>query len=261
MADTPDEQVDDLEALNNLTTPFDADGRAFLARTQKFLLNMMDPSIGGRAAKFGYSDAQHAAGWELLSIASGKGRPFAHFLSEAEQEALAMDPTLKAVIAGVDDFENTWFPVIAVTIQRYVAEAQREAVKEAFYKGLQQQPEGPLVINSVTLLLERLEGLKTSNVPGADKAYAALVEKGLTDEAITRVKALIEKAKAAARPQAPKVSADELRNAAATQLKAFQDLRFWYADWATTLRPKFGYRERVRLGLQAAKGGRKPKGG
>jgi hypothetical protein len=48
-----------------------------LAKIQRLLTNVADPSISARAALHGYDDAEHAHGWQLYADAAGMTRPLA----------------------------------------------------------------------------------------------------------------------------------------------------------------------------------------
>jgi len=56
--------------------------------------------------------------------------------------------------------------------------------------------------------------------------------------------------------KATAIKPEELANAQAAQLEAFEDLRDWFNDWATTLRDVFGVADQIVLGLTTARGGR-----
>ncbi|MEW5847827.1 MAG: hypothetical protein AB2A00_03395 [Myxococcota bacterium] len=245
-----------LDELKDLTSPYDAKGRTFLSKTYTFLVNVTVPRIAARAAKCGYDNAEHQEGKELHAVASGLKRPLVHFLSEAERKVAAGDGKLRAIIKKTDDDENTWFPRTRSAIQRFVHADHRQAVEEAFFADLAQQPEGPAVIDSMERYLERLDGLKNSDKPGAKEAFASLQKKGLTDAEIARIKDQIAKAKELVVIPAPPVDEEEQRKAAAAQLEAFDKLKRWYGDWADTLRQELPHNDLVRLGLRAQKGGR-----
>lgn len=235
------------------TSPFNYQERAFLGRAQRFLVNVADQRIGRRAARSGYNAGEHQLGWQLLGKAAGMQRSFDHYLSAAEQQiALSDSDEVKGAIKELDDFENTWFVRSRNAIRRFVKD---EAVEQAFFDNLSQQPEGPNVVGSVELLLKRLEGLKSSGKPGAAKAYASLVNKGLDAATVSRMHNLIAQAKGLQGSLAPAVSEQEQQAAAQEQREAYDELKLWYIDWADTLRDKLDYHAAVRLGLRKVRGG------
>jgi hypothetical protein len=49
------------------------------------------------------------------------------------------------------------------------------------------------------------------------------------------------------------VSAADLEKARLDQLEALEALRDWWNDWGVTLRPRYGLREQLKLGLTLGK--------
>lgn len=240
------------------TAVFKAEEPETIERANRFLVYVGLPEIATKAARYGYDTAEHALGWRLYGKATGIDRPFTHYLSAADQKVEAAGDAAKADIRALDEFENFWFPLVPTAIERFVEEGRREQVKDAFFAGLSQQPEGPLVVASVELFLTRFAALAKSEVPGAKAAHAALVKKGLGPEVVAATQAALARAKSVVVVAAPSVSEAEQQKATAAQRAAFEELSAWYADWAQTLRDRVGYHHAVRLGLRAPKGGRKP---
>lgn len=210
-----------------------------------------------QAAAVGYDGDEHREGWDLHNKAVGTSRPFAHFLSATEQRLADDNNLIEVASAALDEFENTCFPRTRNAIRRFVEKDSREAVEEAFFTNLSQQPVGPLVIGSVETLLGRLAGLAKSDVVGADRAYAALVKKGLTKAVLKETKQLLAEAKMRDSIAPPPVSTATQLQAAAEQREALESLKLWYIDWADTLRGRLSYHDAVRLGLRKRKGGRR----
>jgi hypothetical protein len=181
----------DARADEATTTIETADEKALLLRVQRFVLNVVERGIAGKAARIGYDAAEHALGCGLLRDASGLDRPFPHYLSSAEIALSSSDERTRAAVRELDVFENTWFPRVRNAIRRFVPEGRAALVEQAFFDGLEQQPEGVTVIVSVEKLVERLKGLRASKEPGAQDAYAALEKKGLHDDALARVGAIV----------------------------------------------------------------------
>jgi hypothetical protein len=245
----------------HLRSPLDAKQREAVQLAGKFLLNITQPDLAGIAAKAGYDADEHREGWRWHDVASGKARPFDHFLEGELRRAADDGRPAAARFRELDDFENTWFPLARTAIRRFVDSPRRDAFEQAFFADLQQQPLGPGVVGSVEGLLSRFEALRGSDVPGAADAWRSLVKKGLTDAARARAAALVAEAKAAAEVADDGPADAELRRAAEEQLAAFERLSLWFADWAATLRPRLDYHQQVRLGLTPRKGGRSGGGG
>jgi hypothetical protein len=93
-------------------------------------------------------------------------------------------------------------------------------LRRAFFRNFEQQPLGPGVVNSVTNFLGRIDELKSSKLMRASEVAAAPA----TDPT-ARLKAQRE------------------------QQEAYDDLRDWFNDWATTMRQVLPTRDLVRLGL------------
>lgn len=227
--------------------------KAFLARVSRFLVNIQSRGYSGRAAKNGYTPAAHAEGWKLWSEASGMTRPLDHWFTEQERggELAGIAGDRLRLLQEIDGFENTWFPRVRAIIRRVVPRDRRDGFAAAFFSNLEQQPLGPMVVGSVSGLLRRIEELQTSDEPGAKAVFKTLQERGLTAKKIAEVHALIAQASegSAKGPKKTGVRPEELASAQAAQQEAYEDLRDWFNDWATMLRPAFNAREQVILGL------------
>lgn len=133
--------------------------------------------------------------------------------------------------------------------------SRREAFEAAFFADLEQQPLGPGVVNSVGLFAARVEGLEASADPDAQSFRALLSARGLTEERVAELKAMVAQAQAVAKPRrAPDAEAlANMQASRAERLEALQQLRDWYAEWSVGLRPLFTGREQVKLGLSTRK--------
>ncbi len=248
----------DPEAAEVTATTQTAAQRAILARVSRFLVNIQSKSLGPKAARAGYTSKAHAEGWRLYNKAGGADRPLEHWFGEqaltSEEEGIAGDRL--RLLTEIDAFENKWFPRVRMIIRRVVPRKSRDAFAAAFFTNLAQQPLGPGVVGSVTTLLQRVEDLAKSKEPGAKEVVATLKERGLTDKAIATVRALLKEAEEGS-PKAPvhtPVSPTDLAKAQAAQEEALEDLKDWYNDWATHLRPSFNLREQIVLGLTVRSG-------
>jgi hypothetical protein len=233
--------------------------QGFLLRTCRFLVNVLTPGFADRARREGYSTDEHALGWRLWKTAAGETRPFEHWMSEQQlaDGIGSEDAEQQRLLGEVDVFENTWFPRTRAIIRRVVPRDRRDAFAAAFFKDLKQQPLGPAVVGSVTTFVTRVEGLDKSGDADAKNVRAMLRARGLTPARMKAIKELLERAQIGTSPSRPKstVSAEDLEKARTSQLEAYEDLRDWFNDWATTLRSRFGTRDQIRLGLTVVGGG------
>lgn len=248
---------DVLAGIKDLTSPHDAEGREFLGRSYRFLLNVTEPRIVGRMLPLGYDDAEHAEGLQLHAVASGQSRPLRDFASQWDLAVLQSGGAVAEAIKEVDAFENAWFPRVRAAIARHLDPKDAERLAGIFFKDMAQQPEGPQVLASVEKFVTRWADLKASQEKGAAQVVKSLEKAGLTAEAVAAISARIEKARKLAPVPAGAVPAEQQRAAAEAQLNAFQKLKGWYAYWAELARGSLPYLDLVRLGLRANKGGRK----
>ena len=217
---------------NSIFTPYQVER---LGEINRFIIRLTDSDIAAAAIKLGYDDAEHDEGTLLYAIAAGHRVPFTHHLASVVLDKVATaGAETKAKLHQVDVFENKWHPRTRNAIRRFVAEDQRAAFEEAFFRDMPQQPEGPGAVDTVKKLLARLVEMKTSTVPGAKEAYESLEKKGLVPDAIASAEALIKALDTpAAPPVAPTpVSREELEKTAEARLTAYEKLNLWYIDWA-----------------------------
>jgi hypothetical protein len=249
----------------DLSTPQTALGkreRLFLNRIARFVVNIQSHLYIGRATRNGYTTEEHAEGWRLWSIAAGMDRSLDHWFTEqqlaASFGALAADRL--RILQEIDAFENLWFPRVRAIIRRMVPRDSRDVFAAAFFANLEQQPLGPTVVGSVRTLLQRIRGLEGSSEPGAKDVYKTLVQRGLTATKVKEIEALLKEAEVGSAQPAKKkapVTAAEIAAAQAAQREAYEDLRDWFNDIGTQLRPAFNVREQIHLGLvvRRARGG------
>lgn len=230
--------------------------RAFLQRVSRFLLGIASKSIYRRAAAHGYTESEHKLGWSLYRTAMGETRPLDTLVGAQPVPVLPRE-----LLQQLDGFENLWMPRVRSVIRRFAPKASREALEAAVFEGLEQQPLGPGVVGSVSLLLRRVDELKSSKIEGAAKVRAVLAERGLTEARIGEIRALLARGEApesAASADKSDVSAEQReQEQLAAQHEALADLRLWREDWRATLTPVFEHHVLVQLGLLAQTGGRK----
>ncbi len=239
MADLGEEEV----GSGKLTS----EDRVFLARMVRFLMGIHGARYAQRAFAEGYTQEEHDEGWRLFEAASGRHRSLAlAFEGDALPDAL-VDEKKWEIYKLLDRFENTWFPRARAIIDRVVPEEHIARFRAAFFKDLRQQPNGPLVVDSVAVFLDRVEALATSAEPGAADVRKKLAERGLTKEKMDAVRAVLASVRTAALP-APGRS-DAAREADRQQEIGLRKARAWFNDWGVTLRPRMNAREQIVLGL------------
>lgn len=220
-----------------------------LVRILRFLVGLRDPAIAPKAAHQGYDDEEHSYGWSQYVVAAGQNVPFSMHLTNADAAAMLAGADVRATLKELDVFENTWFERPRGAIRRFVPRERRAVVEAAFYKDLTQQPEGPSVVGSVTLFLQRVDELGESHEPGAAQAHALLVKKGLTPAVVGRVRGLLEDVRNGPQGISP-ISREQQEAATRAEREAFDNLMLWYRDWAATLRDSLDYHSLLRLGLR-----------
>jgi hypothetical protein len=232
-----------------------ADEQDLLGKVLKLLVNISRPPHIAVARREGYTNKEHKEGWRLLKLASGEGRSLDHLFEESAAGASSTASAERLrLLQDVDAFENTWFPRTRAILRRVVPRERRDAFEAAFFKNLEQQPLSPAVIVSVGTYLSRLEGLAKSDNQDAKKVRETLVERGLTDEKVKDVRALLAKLEGSnGKKKTGKVSPTELAKAHAEQREALEDLRGWFNDWGTTLRQVLSTRAQITLGLTVLK--------
>jgi|JI10StandDraft_1071094.scaffolds.fasta_scaffold505434_1 hypothetical protein len=250
----------------NIPMPFmlDADGRSLLESVARLLMRIQQPTLMARAQLEGYTTEEHQVGWRaFVEAAGGNTTVELNVASGVMQSADALVTQRRnSILQQLDGMENTWFPRLRAIIRRVLADDPSAAAFEAaFFEEMEQQPLGPGVIASMAKFVNRIRSLDTTpGSPGA-RVRAVLNERGLTDERLAEVSAMVEELQAFAagavdvgQPTAAEVAAINARRAA-----AFAKVERWYQDWATTFRTVFSTREQLQLGLTDLKGKKEKK--
>jgi len=237
---------DDLSIGDTNLTP---EQRRLLGSVSRFLLNISERKLLPRALRAGYSEEEHGALWELHDVAAGRQKPLAKTLGAD------LDPVRKELLVEIDQFENLWFRRIPPIIERYVPEEHVEAFLSEFFKDLVQQPLGPGVLDSVSKLLDRVDGLANSSWPGAAQVLKILRKRNFTEENAASMRAKIKTLREKGGITAPVDDAKVQANALAQQLAAATELRKVWNDWSTMLRPIYNGNELLQLGLATRTGG------
>lgn len=248
----PGEGNEDGGEVFEITFQLSGADRRFLETAAKFLVGVHTPMRAKAVRRAGYTQQEHAIGWSLYTQAAGQKRPLAYQIDEGDDASGASVQTGR--LRELDAFENLWFPRTKAIIRRVVPVEERDRFASAFFADLEQQPLGPMVVGSVTTFLSRVEGLSKSTLKGASDVRETLRKRGLTDAEIGRVHDLLAETRDPWR-NAPAPDSGGRLEAGREQQKALADLRDWFNDWATTLRPVLPLRDRVALGLTPRKRG------
>lgn len=252
-----DDLIKPSTALADLFTPYE---RARIKVFRGFLTEMVAPDIAPRAASVGYTAEEHEEAWTNLDVVDGRGLSFddALAVSRRKQSAEA-SPVLKSRLHYLDVLENQWFDRFRKAIARYIGPADMAAFQSAFWQDLQQEPEGPGVLGSMTALCDRYEALATNTTPGAKELHAALARRGFNVDLIADIRARIGLCRKELPKEPPPVANEaKLLKVARERRAAYDWLNAFYNDWATTLRSELTYHQAVRLGITEVKGGKKP---
>lgn len=243
------EVIDYSEEADVGASGLSSEDRQFLVRTARFLVAVQAPRYVSRALKAGYDGREHKLALELWNKAAGRDRPFEHNLGAATVDTALIDPERLSRLRRLDTIENRFFPIMRNVIARFVPRDSRERFEAAFFKDLKQQPLGPLVVDSVKTFLTRFKALASSDEPGAREVFAQMRQRGLSeslaDEALATIAGFEELG------PLPVVTPNPAALAAArrAQSEALDDLKLFWNDWSTALRPMYDLREQVVLGL------------
>jgi hypothetical protein len=178
-APAPEEELD-VELDETTPTELDRHDLAFLRRVHTFLFHIH--RFPHQAKRQAYTQKEHDLGWDLWSVASGRNRPFDHWLAESDQKDQPADISSERlrILKEIDAFENLWFPRMRALIARVIPKKNADRFAAGFFKDLSQQPLGPAVVDSVKTFLNRVEELKKSSEPGALELQTTLHQRGLS---------------------------------------------------------------------------------
>ncbi len=222
--------------------PFSSRESTRLLHISRFLVKIADPSLARIRARVAYSTNDHLEGWRLYRVAAGEGQP----LDAAPVDAPAASAHV-GLFQHLDDFENKWFPRTRRIIERFAPASHRESLLEAFFRDLQQQPLGPLVVGSVGTFLDRVEALAKSDAPGAAKVHTVLAQRGLDEAHVARLRKTLDEARSL--KNAPATPVLDPTIALRARREAYDALWLWWRDWRETFHSEVDGRLRRELGL------------
>jgi len=158
----------------------------------------------------GFTDADLEEGWRLFNMVGRMRRG---------SKSKMID---KDLLAAMDGFENYWFPIARITLERHYP-----SFAVALFDGLGRS-KGKAASWNVGFFLDRLQAMEAGDVPfGVDgpAARELLAKRGLTSEVIASVTASLLAQRSAEAEEEVDLSEEE-RTAAETAMLA------WYKEWA-----------------------------
>ncbi|MBK9260956.1 MAG: hypothetical protein IPM54_14230 [Polyangiaceae bacterium] len=184
----------------------------------------------------GYTQEDHAEGWERLHRVAGYG----------EGKTISMDNDAQKAIAAIDAWDEPTFRVCRAALERLHPDQAAFVFKDL------EAATGASSVISVSTFLERLDALENSPERKSSRkadhaALATLSKRGITKEEREKMRKLVETAKGFG----PEVTPDPTAEARHADLAA---LRAWYDDWSETARTVIKRRDHlIRLGLAKRK--------
>lgn len=218
-----------------------------LDRVARLLIGVLAPARARAALRVGYTQQEHALGWSLYGKATGQGRSLDLYDDDGDGDQTPAAGQMGR-LRELDAFENLWFPRTRAVLLRVAPPEERGRLANVFFKGLEQQPLGPLVVGSVAAFLLRLDGLSSSTMKGAAEAREMLRQRGLNDAEVARVRGLLDQVRDVSGASSEHDPRERLE-AEREQRAALVSLRAWLRDWGAMLRPAVPKRDWVELGL------------
>lgn len=183
-------------------------------RVLKLLIGLRNPRILGPLVARGFRLEDAEEGWRLL-------REVGRFRFDVMAPPKP-DPRL---IAQLDHWENTWFPVADATLNRHFPEVHKRVFLNL------SQTEGPAVIVSVGALLDRITALEGGGTEDRE-ARQLLVRRGLTDTVLEEARLLLDTiGKTELNTAVPDLEADR-----ADMVAARGAMWSWYLEWSRIAR-------------------------
>lgn len=183
-------------------------------RVLQLLMGFGNARIASAMATRGLTQEDIDEGWDLLKATSR--------VRASRQPDLSASPT---IVAKVDAWENLWFPVVDATLERRFPQ-----IHKTVFNNLS-QTEGPPVLLSVSLLLDRLAELEKASDKDSKDARALLKVRGVTKAVLDEAKAYLAEAEV---PAEPTVTPQEEVDAAVEQAEA--QLWAYYLEWSKIAR-------------------------
>lgn len=208
-----------------------------LGRMLTFLVGVREPLVFAQLGTRGFTNLTLREGWEHFTTAAG-----AKLDLTLPADVVRTDMEARAALGELDTWENTWFPLISVSLQRHHPE-----VHAAVFENLN-QTEGREVILSVGTLLKRLDAL--SNEPKGAQALELLESRGFTPAVRRTAENLLEMLQREGEAKAALLPNPTLEE----QQQALDAAWGWYVEWSTIARTVITRGDLlVRLGLRKPK--------
>jgi hypothetical protein len=196
--------------------------------------------IHAKLAEVGYTSADHAEGWALLSRTAGYG---------PGQVLPTLDPEVREAIVALDDHDEALFAIVAASLRR------RHPAQASFVLDGIGPSTGSAAVLGVKTLLDRLEALdcapaREATRAGDKAALATLAARGIDRAERERLLALVNKAESMSPVDSEAPAARAAREA--RHLAALVELRAWYEEWSAIARAQIKRKDHlIRLGLAA----------
>jgi hypothetical protein len=187
-------------------------------RTLKLLRGIaLSLPIRAALSSRGYSEADHAEGWKLLTAASG---------FRAGSLDPMVDVEVRDAVREIDGWDEDGFRIVRASLQR------RHPEQAAFLLDGIAAATGPAALVGVTTLLDRLDTLGKSKNKADHAALATLKARGIGEDERKRLRGLLKKAQSA-----PAVEPTTNHAAAAADhAAALAAVRAWYEEWSEIAR-------------------------
>ncbi len=230
-----------------------------LLYSTKFLLNVMSPRFARARLAVAFTPAEHAEGWSLFRKAAGEETALSVLSAQQAAEKGGASLPVEA-LQRLDAFENKWFPRTHRIVARYADPAERQAMLDALFLNLPQQPLGPGLMFSVPTFVARVRSLGGGAFKSGAAVRKVLAARGLTDAALDAMQHLVDQLRAERAPQADAAAVDATTLAASlrAQREGFAAFRAYWLDWSQTFREELPRREAIVLGVTSPRA-RKPK--
>jgi hypothetical protein len=183
-------------------------------RVLKLLLGMRHAKVAALLATRGFGPDDVDEGWALLRATSRT--------KYDDMSQVTADPN---VVTRLDEWENTWFPVIQATLER-----RFPAVAEKVFLNLTQTA-GIEVILSVSILVDRIAELSTTTDDESRWAWELLNKRGLTAEVMEQVRGLLKSVQ-----RAEEGTMVDLAAQRESVERAETELWNWYLEWSRIAR-------------------------
>jgi hypothetical protein len=208
-----------------------------IRRIISLIIAARDPGIFPILASRGFTQEVLEEGWSLVSLAAGAKlhNPLA---------VSAMPEIARTLLAKLDTWEDSWYPLISATLERH-----HPALQAQVFENLG-RTSGPELVLSISVLLDRLNGMSQS--AEGQQALALLVARGVTEEVLQEARGIINKLKTFEGTVQPELEA-QIRLG---QEKVIDAAWAWYREWSQIARTVVQRKDQLkRLGLRNSRKG------